>query len=134
MRGFLLAIGLLVLPCLPAHTAPLPAALAPPPDATLPSPGPDPGSANLLTRHREIGLSCLSCHRENPPAASVATDECKSCHGSDDDIADLTDDNGASNPHASHNGPLPCEKCHHVHRASENFCATCHADQTGDVP
>jgi hypothetical protein len=53
-------------------------------------------------------------------------EQCFSCHGNYDKLADKTDGKGSHNPHASHNGDLPCESCHHVHKASENFCAGCH--------
>lgn len=128
MRGILLLFGALVL----LGAAPLPRALTP-----LPAPAAtaeNPGTANLLSKHDAFGMACISCHSESPPARTVPTADCKSCHGSDDDIADLTDDKGADNPHASHNGPLPCEKCHHVHQPSTNFCGECHAGATTDVP
>jgi uncharacterized paraquat-inducible protein A len=30
------------------------------------------------------------------------------------------------NPHASHEGDLSCESCHHAHKPSEDHCAKCH--------
>jgi hypothetical protein len=87
----------------------------------------NPGVARLFTTHTAYGLACVSCHDEEPAAKSVPTPVCMSCHGSNDDLADLTDDKGADNPHASHNGPLDCDNCHHAHKPSVNFCQQCHA-------
>jgi hypothetical protein len=123
MRSILLACCLLLLSAgVPVfvHAQPTPAQPA--------APGPvNPGTAPLLEKHSDFGLDCITCHDESPPAKPVATTVCLSCHGSYDDIADLTDDKGANNPHASHNGPLDCGKCHGVHRPSVNFCKECHA-------
>ena len=87
-----------------------------------------PGTAPLLQKHLGASLNCAACHKENPPAAPVKMDQCLTCHGGNyDKLADLTDAKGGDhNPHASHNGDLPCESCHHVHKPSVNFCAQCH--------
>ena len=85
-----------------------------------------PGNAPLLQKHLGAGLNCAACHKETPPAATVKMEQCFTCHGNYDKLADKTDGKGAHNPHASHNGDLPCESCHHVHKPSVNFCAQCH--------
>ena len=93
--------------------------------AVVPQPA-NPGTAHLFTKHTEFGVDCVTCHDEEPAAKPVPTAVCLSCHGSYDDLADKTDDKGANNPHASHNGPLECNSCHHVHQPSVNFCGQCH--------
>jgi len=85
-----------------------------------------PGTARLLTKHLGAGITCAGCHTEKPPAAPVKMAQCFTCHGDYDKLADKTDGKGSHNPHASHNGDLPCESCHHVHKASVNYCASCH--------
>lgn len=84
-----------------------------------------PGGA-LLGKHLGFGLNCASCHKENPPSVAVKMEQCFTCHGDYDKLADKTDGKGSHNPHASHNGDLPCESCHHMHMPSVNFCAQCH--------
>ena len=102
--------------------------------AQTPAPAPaNPGIAHLFEKHTDFGLACMTCHDEAPAAKAVPTTVCLSCHGSNDDLADLTDGKGSSNPHASHNGPLDCDKCHNVHKPSVNFCQECHA-MNMDVP
>jgi len=86
-----------------------------------------PGTAPLLQKHLGAGLNCAACHKENPPSTPVKMDKCLTCHGGNyDKLADMTEGKGERNPHASHNGDLACESCHHVHKPSENFCAQCH--------
>lgn len=80
----------------------------------------------LLQKHVDKGLNCTGCHQENPPAKVVATDKCLSCHGPYDKLADKTEGKAAQNPHASHQGDLSCDSCHHAHKASVNYCSQCH--------
>ncbi len=92
-------------------------------------PGPSPGASAekpfLADRHQAKGVACASCHKENPPKAAVPMAVCLGCHGSYAKVAEKTM-NASPNPHASHMGALPCENCHHGHKASENQCNTCH--------
>ena len=110
-RLFLLILGIVLL------AASVPAAV----NAEPASPG-----GSLLQKHLGNGLNCASCHKESPPAAPVKMEQCFTCHGNYDELADKTDGKGSHNPHASHNGDLPCESCHHMHKPSVNFCASCH--------
>jgi hypothetical protein len=80
----------------------------------------------LLQKHLDKKVTCNGCHRENPPATAVKTNACLSCHGTYAQLADKTEGKQAQNPHASHNGDLDCDSCHHVHKASENYCSQCH--------
>jgi fumarate reductase flavoprotein subunit len=79
----------------------------------------------LYQLHVVAGLNCAACHKETPPATPVSTATCLTCHGSYDALAKKTE-NVAPNPHASHQGDLPCESCHHIRKASVDFCDQCH--------
>ena len=86
------------------------------------------GHGFLIDKHLAVKLKCKSCHPENPPAKApnwITT--CLNCHGgSYTNLAELTVQVGP-NPHASHQGALPCFSCHHVHKASELYCDNCHS-------
>jgi hypothetical protein len=75
----------------------------------------------LADKHGAAGISCSDCHAEDPPASSVATDTCLTCH---DDYQELA----ASylDPHNAHITYTNCSDCHHVHRESERICQGCH--------
>ena len=79
----------------------------------------------LADRHKIRGLTCDQCHMEDPPKEKVPAEKCLDCHGGYDKVAELTQ-KVSPNPHESHNGNLPCESCHHAHKASENYCSACH--------
>jgi len=82
---------------------------------------------NLLLgeKHKNAGVSCEDCHKEEPPKEQVPTAVCIGCHGDYPKIAELTI-NSSPNPHESHLGNLKCESCHHAHKLSEDYCAKCH--------
>ncbi len=101
--------------------------------ADQPQAAPGAGHGWLIDRHVAAGLTCAACHA-TMPARPVATTTCLGCHGgSYDRLAAMTaaDD---PNPHQSHQGAVPCAACHHVHVASENFCAQCHREFAFKVP
>ena len=77
----------------------------------------------LADRHKNAGINCESCHKENPPSEPVPMQVCLGCHGVD--YAKRTK-KVSSNPHASHLGYAKCAYCHHGHRPSENYCTKCH--------
>jgi fumarate reductase flavoprotein subunit len=85
-----------------------------------------PGNGPLLQKHLGLGVTCNQCHKEAPPSEMVRTPQCLTCHVSFDALAERLEGKGQANPHGSHNGDVPCDRCHHVHRASENFCSSCH--------
>jgi fumarate reductase flavoprotein subunit len=91
--------------------------------------GPDARGAEekkfLADRHQARGMTCASCHKEEPPKAAVPASVCLGCHGSYARIAEKTL-KVEPNPHASHMGEVSCDNCHHGHKASENQCLTCH--------
>ncbi len=82
-------------------------------------------SALLEEKHKSAGLACDACHKESPPARKVPMEVCTSCHGDYARLAEATK-KSEPNPHDSHEGPIACEKCHHNHKPSENYCAACH--------
>lgn len=79
----------------------------------------------LGDKHKTSGIECSGCHKENPPKEMAPTAVCLRCHGDFGAVAVRTGKLDP-NPHGSHVGQVSCEKCHHSHKASENFCATCH--------
>jgi len=90
------------------------------------SAAPGAGHGFLIDTHLKAGMACASCHKETPPAKAPDMSMCTNCHGSYDQIAAKTAADNP-NPHASHQGQVPCATCHHVHQASESFCDQCHA-------
>ena len=90
--------------------------------------GPGAGHGYLIDKHVRAGLNCAACHADAPPPKAPAMTACLGCHGSYSDIAAKTAAD-QPNPHASHVGNVPCEACHHVHKASELMCSQCHAFQ-----
>jgi fumarate reductase flavoprotein subunit len=84
------------------------------------------GHGYLIDKHLAAGLTCDKCHTENPPTKGPEMATCLACHGGTyEKLAAMTEKN-QPNPHASHQGPLPCSSCHHVHVASQTFCNNCH--------
>jgi fumarate reductase flavoprotein subunit len=83
------------------------------------------GNGPLADRHRGAGIECTSCHTEKPPAQAVESATCIACHGAYAALAAKTEKTHP-NPHASHQGELPCESCHHVHARSVDYCSQCH--------
>jgi hypothetical protein len=79
----------------------------------------------LADRHKKIGVECQGCHQENPPSKPVMPPICLSCHGDYEKVAAQTE-KVHPNPHASHEGNLPCNVCHNAHKVSKDHCATCH--------
>jgi hypothetical protein len=79
----------------------------------------------LEEKHKNAGLACDACHKETPPANKVSMEACLGCH---EDYAKLAEKTSKAkpNPHDSHEGPIACEKCHHNHKPSVNYCASCH--------
>ena len=80
----------------------------------------------LADRHKNAGIDCEACHKENPPSKLVPMQVCLGCHGGD--YAKLAEQTKtiALNPHDSHLGEAPCKFCHHAHEPSVYYCASCH--------
>jgi len=95
---------------------------------------PGAGHGFLIDTHLAAGLHCAACHIESPPARPVAMATCLGCHGGSYDRLAATTASDHPNPHQSHQGDVPCAACHSIHRASENFCASCHTDFRLNMP
>jgi hypothetical protein len=79
----------------------------------------------LADKHQRLSIACDQCHKETPPKEKVPTEACIGCHGGYDKLPGLTKKINP-NPHDPHDGDLPCESCHHAHKASEDYCLNCH--------
>lgn len=80
----------------------------------------------LGDKHKSTGMNCDKCHKENPPAKPVPMAVCFECHGDYAKLVEQTKEVKPHNPHESHLGDLECEACHHMHKPSVNYCASCH--------
>jgi hypothetical protein len=81
-------------------------------------------SGELAKAHAQKGVACGQCHVKDQPEP-VAMDVCLACHGPHKKLAES--EKGASpSLHDSHLGEIRCTLCHHVHKASENYCSRCH--------
>jgi len=89
------------------------------------APAPGAGHGFLIDKHVAAGVACAKCHTQGtatPP--TMAT--CLSCHGGTyAKLAEMTAKD-EPNPHASHQGEVDCDQCHHVHKASVTLCNQCH--------
>jgi fumarate reductase flavoprotein subunit len=84
----------------------------------------------LADLHQSKGLTCASCHADNPPKSPAADQTCVNCHGGVAAIISRTD-NYFPNPHVSPHSAVPqCTTCHHGHKPFEIACRSCHADRT----
>lgn len=90
-------------------------------------------AAFLADRHVSKGMDCTICHVSSQDHAIKmnANDEesCVECHGGYDKLVKLTapKEEGAGNPHAQHDGNLPCTECHKGHKQGVNYCIECHS-------
>jgi len=82
----------------------------------------------LGNRHiNDYGLSCDSCHEENPPSIPVKAIKCLECHESYAVLAAQTEE-VFPNPHDNHMvvDGVECSECHHSHRVPALLCDSCH--------
>lgn len=77
--------------------------------------------------HQLGGVSCKACHEDPAFPEAVESKMCKKCHSDEEELIAAVNKLDI-NPHYSpHDGKIPdCNKCHHQHRSSENFCFKCH--------
>lgn len=86
----------------------------------------------LADRHVEsYKVSCEGCHDPKAPGVMKQKDDqdvCSQCHGDYDKLVKLTQpkNEAEGNPHAQHDGILPCTECHKGHKQGVNYCAECH--------
>lgn len=83
----------------------------------------------LADRHVEkYGLKCESCHDKDMKLKQAGDyDICVSCHGDYEAMIKKTDGKYQVNPHAQHEGLLPCTECHKGHKEGVNYCGQCHS-------
>jgi fumarate reductase flavoprotein subunit len=79
----------------------------------------------LGDKHKNMGVDCSGCHKEDPPKQNVPMAVCLGCHGDYPKVAEKTKKLDP-NPHDSHLGEIECGQCHHAHKASVLVCAGCH--------
>ena len=81
----------------------------------------------LADRHVARGMKCESCHTpDNKVKTSGDLDVCATCHGDYPAMIQKTEGRYEVNPHAQHEGALPCSECHKGHKAGVNYCGGCH--------
>jgi len=92
-----------------------------------------PGPTTLRTKiplshiHQLKGLSCKVCHNDPASIKDVNSKVCVNCHDNMSLLIEATNDM-VLNPHISpHEGMnIDCNRCHHQHKSSENYCNQCH--------
>ena len=81
----------------------------------------------LADRHVERGLQCDACHEPDMKIKMNGDLEaCTSCHGDYTAMIKRTEGRYETNPHAQHEGLLPCTECHKGHKPGVNYCGGCH--------
>lgn len=80
----------------------------------------------LADRHQRLGLTCLSCHSQTPPASDVEPARCTQCHGTVEQLVARTANMLPNNVHDNHLGETDCLQCHHAHKATTVICDECH--------
>lgn len=77
--------------------------------------------------HQLEGVSCKGCHEEPASVNAVDSKACQKCHSDEEALIGVVKELEI-NPHFSpHEGKFPdCNRCHHQHKSSENYCAKCH--------
>ncbi len=79
-------------------------------------------------RHKERGLTCAACHKEEQPKTAASEEACLSCHKSLEAVAERTKD-FQINPHSNHlidSSDIACTACHQGHKADMLACDQCH--------
>lgn len=118
--GFIAAVLVAAVLAMPAHTAAAADAAA---------------AQNLADLHAAKGQKCDACH-ETAAGGKLKAEKsdygvCATCHGDYAKMMEKTDakhkDSGQPNPHAQHDGALPCTECHQGHQQGKNYCGQCHS-------
>jgi len=95
-----------------------------------------PARAARTSKHAGQGITCVQCHGKGAKKGAVPMRQCVGCHGDTKDLAARTAQVKPTNPHQNrHYGTqADCNRCHHEHAVSENFCLPCHTRFTFKVP
>lgn len=81
----------------------------------------------LANRHIERGQQCDTCHEKDMKIKMNGDLEaCTACHGDYEAMIQRTEGRYETNPHAQHEGLLPCIECHKGHKEGVNYCGGCH--------
>ena len=83
-------------------------------------------------RHKERGLACAACHREDQPKTAASGESCLPCHKSIEAVAERTKD-FEKNPHKNHLldvSDVACTDCHKGHKDDTPVCNQCHSGMT----
>ena len=82
----------------------------------------------LADRHMARGMKCETCHTPDKKIKQSGDfDVCVDCHGGYEEMIKKTDGRYQVNPHAQHEGVLPCTECHKGHKPGVNYCGQCHS-------
>ncbi len=83
----------------------------------------------LADRHAKKGFKCDTCHTEGNKIKQAGDyDVCVTCHGDYEAMIKKTQNPKYEvNPHAQHEGVLPCTECHKGHKQGVNYCGQCHS-------
>ena len=82
----------------------------------------------LADRHAQKGFMCESCHTPDMKVKQSGDyDVCVDCHGDYEKMIQKTQGKYEVNPHAQHEGILPCTECHKGHKEGVNYCGQCHS-------
>jgi hypothetical protein len=79
--------------------------------------------------HKERGLTCAACHKEEQPKTAASGEACLTCHNSIEAVAEKTKDFDR-NPHKNHitdSSDVECTACHQGHKDNISLCHQCHA-------
>lgn len=88
----------------------------------------------LADRHVAKGMACETCHTPDKKIKMQGDYEvCVTCHGDYKAMIKKTEGKYEVNPHAQHDGALPCTECHKGHKEGVNYCGGCH-NYTYKVP
>lgn len=83
-------------------------------------------SAFLDQRHGRRGITCRKCHGAAMPESTVNKEQCFTCHGSYEKLAERSNfHTGTLYPHFTPE-PMECNLCHKGHEKSAVFCTQCH--------
>jgi hypothetical protein len=88
-------------------------------------------SSDLANIHRQMNMSCGTCHGTDliPDANATAINaQCITCHGGFEKVALTHKGPSWLNPHASHLGNIACTACHAAHQESKAYCLNCHTN------
>lgn len=93
----------------------------------------DPAQYPLKGSHKEMELTCDSCHTTGDYNVRVTQETCFTCHENYEALAEKTsylgyDDNIHASPHYP---KMDCDLCHKVHKEEGNvYCITCHSQES----